>query len=426
MLGTAALVRSGISDAPVVKAAPAPGAKDDKPALVLALRTARATNKRDIEDSFKVLQKQIEANNRTSDKLKIEMSWASVEVFRSNKPGYESVRTMIEGRGVPVASAGDGGGKPTLIFRDDSTRPMFQVVSGNPSDNIMALTITFKGEKSVEFSPSAPDGPFVYNKTKDKYYFDPEVAKFPLGAEPISFVLKVRRGGKEINLPSADWPQEQFDYWIIRVSDWKGNIAELIRLFKNDTDDRNGLVNPYDLSGSTFTTFGVGTALLDIPPLGNEGFDGNVFRFAVTLGTAQKKTTKVWMRFPLTKADAEKQAEDLGGLGFLDLIKHIEMSNGMVSSDTPLALTDPKMSAVWIELTKGTGEYSRTCAVPKPDDWKKDFKGPVYRLVVFQGGESAIQFPVAGKATKVKVELIDKWSFFTPEGGQPKPPALGK
>lgn len=412
---------------------------DTKATFVLALRTERGLNKEDIERNFKKVLDHANAQNAKVEKgelgldKKIDIGWSDLKAFVSNKAGYEQLQAMIDGKEV-FRNVDTEEGKPWMRRRPASSKSVFDLYTGDPGDDILAMHVTFKKEEEKPASfflvppkkdKDAKPSPLTYYASKGLYQFDQELAtqQDPRMKAPTRFTLEIQKAdNSKTTLGPLSWPIESYDYWTIRLSSWKGDMSSLIKLM----GDKKILNNPYDLSGATYTSFGIGSALVDASSVETQGWlNKNLFRFVAPLNLQLGESDRVWMRFPLTAEEAKKEAEALEMLSVNKIVEQIDMDKGKVTAKDNLQLT-PGMKPTWIELTKGTGEFNRDAPVDKTgmngEEWKKLHVGPVYRLLVYERGGDAFLFKEGedSQLRKVKREVVENWTFFAPEKKEPK------
>jgi len=405
---------------------PAPGqGAEAKKALILALRTERVTSQKDIEDSFDLIQKYLAKEGRERPR------WDTVKVERSNRAGYEQIDAWIRGEGSTNAVAIPAG-KPGIIPGDNPNRREFRIVLAMDSDTLLSLSVNMKGVQAPKVFKPGDSGDILYhNKSKDQYYLDIDKAALK---DAESFVVEVRRRGaaNPVKEDPVPWPSDPYDYWTVKVIGWAGELEDLVKLFKNEEGKDGLLQTPYLLSQPRATTFASGSALLDIPPPGDERWDknANVFRFVVPIGREQKKAHTAWMKFPMTEEAALREAKALKPNGFLGIPKVIADSSGKITKDAKMPWSPTaadKDAAVWVMMTQRTADFHIDAQVPDAQSgaWQRAFTGQPYRLVVYVGGnpEQALPFKdkKTGDVTYVKCEPVENWPFFTPVKSAPAP-----
>ena len=313
--------------------------------LLFVIRTARGTNQNDLTDAMTTIEEQLKKEKRTTP------SWKKVVIQPSSKTVYEQVQGLIAGNNAGV-SAPRQSDKTTLIPINESQGEQYRIYTGLASDTILEMLVTDKtndGDKKKSFIVTDNDpekSPLFFNKSTYLYHFNTKTAGL---IDPQQYTIVVDREPKAKILGPYPWPKDSYSYWTLRLEGWKGEVSELIKLFKNEEEKLYGLANGYDLAGAAYTTFGVGSALLDAPEGTGGGFIGNnIFQFVIPISNKQRKATRVWMMFPLSEDEAKQQKIELNKMGFNQVITYIEKKASKLPNTNQQWQFTPGMEAQWL------------------------------------------------------------------------------
>ena len=208
--------------------------------------------------------------------------------------------------------------------------------------------------------------------------------------EPKDYTAEVISSGGPVAALTGSWPQGN-KFFSVKVDGFNGDRAKLYDTLVDAKQVANPLTSIEPLQNVTvsFATFGIE----DVPPPPSFDEKGRYLPRVATL--PKRNPARVWMLFPLTKAEADKAVAEYSTADdtSLKLPAHIRDVGTNAANAEPQPLNE-KSKPLWYELPGLFGPDGRTTvafgrAIPVADygvlrDKYKD--GGVWRLVVWEFG----------------------------------------
>ena len=223
-----------------------------------------------------------------------------------------------------------------------------------------------------------PRDPRLVLRALSKWQVTPELGS----AIPARYEVKYQEGGKAL-VHVAPWPVADKHY-LVQLSQFSGEVDDLFRLLRE---------HRYSLPVRQLVTGESTLVLASLQPGSGTvepGWSGNqfVFRFPKVQypGSTADASRKMYVLFPLTKAQAEETAKNLNAKKAEDVIPDILREKPSPIDDDKAVLA-PGGPARWYEVGIGEGlhRFERKVTVESAGQPAADGKEiPNYRVAVYQ------------------------------------------
>jgi hypothetical protein len=225
------------------------------------------------------------------------------------------------------------------------------------------------------------------------------------------------KGGRKDNYEiTGNW-EEMEHYYLVALKNFTGSHKDLLKKVTDKTKD--GVTNPLDdaVPGQdlTFVFASLGFSLSR-----PGSFEEN--RYIPVLSSIEgRNPTRVWIRFPLTRKEAEDELKKYSAMKITEVSKAIRDNKPVWADENKTLTLTPEGSAQWIELPfneKKQG-FSRELELKGIAGLATKYPN-AHRLVVYEGGskEQGVVIIVAGRGqdnaqergAKVVAEEVKEWA----------------
>jgi len=194
-----------------------------------------------------------------------------------------------------------------------------------------------KGKKTLKPTGTGPDAEMSPTPSRDVF-----IVRLPATEVPKRFIVRGVHQKKDVEL-SGPWGETE-RYYLVMLKNFSGNHKELMETIKKKTMPAP-LTDAVVGQGLTFLFASAGFTL---PVTGS--FSGNEYIPFMSQLPERENVRRVWMLFPLTEEQAEKELKRYQKFDVDTLPAEIRKNNPAWADENPVLTVSDKTPARWIEL----------------------------------------------------------------------------